>query len=203
MSEGAELILASASVGRATVLRNAGLRFRQAPAAIDERALEARMLARDGGLDAEGLAAMLASEKARATSVGNGKALVIGADQVMECDGAILHKPEDREAARAQLHQLRGRTHNIYSAIAVASAGETRWQHVDCAQLTMRAFSDAFLDDYIAGEEDGLLLSVGCYRIEGRGIQLFSRVEGDHFTIIGLPLLPLLGYLRECGWLAS
>ena len=203
MCEGAELILASASAGRATVLRNAGLRFRQAPAAIDERALEAGMLARDGRLDAESLAAMLASEKARAASGRNGQALVIGADQVMECDGEILHKPADRGAARAQLRQLRGRTHNIYSAIAVASAGETRWQHVDCARLTMRTFSDAFLDDYVAGEEDGLLLSVGCYRIEGRGIQLFSRVEGDHFTIIGLPLLPLLGYLRECGWLAS
>lgn len=194
-----ELILASASAGRAAVLRAAGLHFRQQPAAIDERAIEAQA----GFRGASALAERLAAEKARAVSMLNHEALVLGADQVMEVGGEILHKPVDRPAARAQLTHLRGQTHSLQSALALARAGEIIWQHVDNARLTMRTFSDAFLDAYIEAEGDSLLSSVGSYRIEGRGVQLFSRIEGDHFTIIGLPLLPLLGYLRECGVLPA
>ena len=130
-------------------------------------------------------------------------AFVIGADQVMECSGKLFAKPVGIDGAREQLQLLRGQPHSLYSAVAIALDGEIRWRHVEKAVLTMRGFSDTFLEDYIAGEGAALLACVGGYRIEGRGIQLFSHVEGDHFTIIGLPLLPLLGYLRETGWLLS
>lgn len=197
----AKLILASASAGRADILRGAGLAFEQKPASIDERAIEAAMLDEAGGLDADRLAVRLASEKARAVSCNHPDALVLGADQVMECCGEILHKPVNIKVARAQLKKLRSQTHSLCSGLAVAIKGEVTWQHVDKARLTMRPFSDAFLDLYVGAEGDTLLQSVGSYRIEGKGIHLFSRIEGDHFTIIGLPLLPFLGYLRDTGWL--
>jgi septum formation protein len=199
----AELILASASTGRAAVLRDAGLSFRQEPAPIDERAIEAGMMQRDGSIGAGELATRLAAEKAAAVSWLHPAAIVIGADQVMECEGRLFQKPPDIAAARAQLAHLRGRMHSLNAGLAVATGGEAVWRHLDSAHLTMRDFSDAFLDAYIAAEGEALLGCVGAYRIEGRGIQLFSRVDGDHFTIIGLPLLPLLGYLREIGWLQS
>jgi septum formation protein len=199
----AELILASGSAGRASVLASAGLRFRQQPAPIDERAIEAAMREGHGTPKAEELALRLAAEKAAAVSRLYPDAIVIGADQVMECEGQLFQKPPTLWAARAQLIQLRGRTHSLHSGLAVARDGEVRWQHLASAHLTMRAFSDPFLDAYIAAEQEALLGSVGAYRIEGMGIQLFSDVQGDHFTIIGLPLLPLLAYLREMGWLQA
>lgn len=192
------LILASASAGRAALLRAAGLAFEQVPAGIDERALE-----RDFTGAAGGLAMLLAVEKAKAVSRLHPQALVIGADQTMEQDGRLFQKPSDLNAARAQLSLLRGQEHRLHAGLAVASGGEALWRHVGAARLTMRNFSDAFLDAYIAAEGEALLACVGAYRIEGRGVQLFSRIEGDHSTIIGLPLLPLLGYLRDSGWLAS
>lgn len=196
------LILASASAGRAAILRGAGLDFRQRAADIDERALEDEA-ATAGGIDAGKLALMLAAAKARDVSAGKAGALVIGADQVMECAGVIYHKPASAEAARRQLVQLRGKTHSLNAGLCVAQDGAVLWQHRDRAYLTMRDFSDDFLDAYCRPEGEALLRSVGVYRIEGPGIQLFSRIEGDYFTIIGLPLLPLLGYLREIGWLAA
>lgn len=196
------LILASASAGRAAILRGAGLVFVKQSASIDERALEADAAA-SGGVDAGTLALMLAEAKALDVSASEPGALVIGADQVMECGGTVYHKPVSVEAARRQLAALRGRTHSLNAALCVARGGVVLWRHLDRAHLTMREFSDAFLDDYIGGEDEGLLRTVGVYRIEGPGIQLFSRIEGDHFTIMGLPLLPLLGYLREIGWLAG
>jgi septum formation protein len=196
------LILASASAGRAAVLRGAGLDFRQRAADIDERALEDEA-ATAGGTDAGKLALMLAAAKARDVSAGKADALVIGADQVMECEGVIYHKPASAEAARRQLVQLRGKTHCLNAGLCVAQDGAVLWQHLDRAHLTMRDVSDAFLAAYCRSEAEALLRSVGCYRIEGPGIQLFSRIEGDYFTIIGLPLLPLLGYLRQIGWLAE
>lgn len=199
----APLILASASAGRADSLRRAGIGFRQLPAVIDERALEMAAASGETGIDAGRLALMLAAAKAEHVSRGVPEALVIGADQVMECGGAILHKPATIEAARRQLAGLRGRTHSLNSGICVARGGETVWRHLDRAQLTMRAFSDDFLNDYLRAEGETLLGSVGAYRIEGPGIQLFSKVEGDYFSIIGLPLLPLLGYLRQIGWLET
>jgi septum formation protein len=195
-----ELILASASAGRAAILRGAGLDFRQQSAAIDERMLEAGA-ASGGGVDAGKLALMLANAKALEVSAREPAALVIGADQVMECGGTIYHKPANVEAARRQLIQLRCKTHSLSAGLCVAKGGAVLWQHLDRAHLTMRDFSDDFLDAYCRSEGETLLRSVGVYRIEGPGIQLFSNIEGDHFTIIGLPLLPLLGYLREIGWL--
>ena len=199
---GAELILASASTGRAAVLRGAGLHFRQQSAEIDERALEAEA-ALAGHVDAGQLALMLAAAKARNVSARQPEALVIGADQVMECGGRIYHKPASVEAARQQLIQLRSKTHSLNAGLCVAQGGAVLWQHLDRAHLTMRDFTDAFLDAYCRSESETLLRTVGVYRVEGAGIQLFSAIEGDHFTIMGLPLLPLLGYLRGIGCLAA
>ncbi len=198
-----ELILASASEGRAAVLRGAGIAFRQMPADVDERALEAEAARANGGIEAGGLALLLAAAKAEDVSAREPEALVIGADTVMECGGAVIHKPPSLDAARDQLLALRGRTHRLYSAMCVAEAGKAVWRHLGLAHLTMREFSDAFLDDYCRAEDEAILRSVGAYRIEGPGIQLFAAVEGNHFTIIGLPLLPLLEYLREARWLKS
>ena len=198
----AELILASASGGRAGILRGAGLEFRRVSAEIDERALEAEA-ASAGMVDASGLALALAAAKALDVSRREPDALVIGADQLMECGGRLYHKPATTEAAREQLIQLRGKTHSLNAGLCVAKGGDVLWQHLGRAQLTMRDFSDGFLDAYCRSEGQALLYAGGVYRIEGPGIQLFAKIEGDHHTIIGLPLLPLLGYLREIGWLAA
>lgn len=202
-ADGSELILASASSGRADILSGAGLAFRQAPAAVDERALEAEAEAAGLGIDGGKLAQLLAVAKAEDVSARFSTAVVIGVDQVMECDGVLYHKPVSREAARACLSELRGRTHRLHCGLAVARGGRAVWQHLAVAHMTMRPFSDAFLDAYCDAEDETLLQTVGAYRIEGRGVQLFARIEGDHFTIIGLPLLPLLGYLRGVGWLPA
>jgi septum formation protein len=198
----APLILASGSAGRAALLRGAGIAFRQVPADIDERALEA-LAAQGGALDGDGLALMLAAAKAEQVSRAEPDALVIGADQVMSWGNRLYHKPASIAEACEQLRQLRGETHTLHAGLAVARGGETLWRHLGLARLTMRKFSDAFLAAYAGMECETLTRSVGCYRIEGPGIQLFSRVEGDHFTIIGLPLLPLLDYLREISWLRN
>ena len=202
MADGTELILASASEGRAAVLRQAGIAFVQQPAAIDERTLERKAAAPRDGLAGARLAGLLAAAKAEHVNALNPNALVIGADQVMVCEGTILHKPAAIEDAKQQLRRLRGKPHRLSTAICVACGGKAVWSHLDEAELTMRDFSDEFLEDYCRAEGAALLQSVGCYRIEGLGIQLFSDIEGDHFTIIGLPLLPLLGYLRHRGCLA-
>jgi septum formation protein len=202
MAERTKLILASASEGRAAILRQAGIAFTQQPAAIDERGLERRAAAPRDGLAGPRLAGLLAAAKAEHVSALNPKALVIGADQVMECDDAIFHKPATIEEAKEQLRRLRGKSHCLSTAICVASGGKAVWHYLDEAELTMRDFSDEFLDEYCRAEGEVILQSVGAYRIEGLGIQLFSDIEGDHFTIIGLPLLPLLGYLRHRGCIA-
>jgi septum formation protein len=199
-AKGAPLVLASASAGRADVLRQAGLIFRQQPADIDERGLEADA-AREGAVDGDSLATMLAQAKAEHVSRLAPGAFVIGADQVMSCAGKLYQKPPTIEAAREQLRELRGKTHRLHAGLAVARGGQSLWRHLGRADLTMRTFSEGFLDDYVAAEGETLTRSVGAYRIEGRGVQLFSHVEGDHFTIIGLPLVPLLAFLREIGWL--
>lgn len=198
----AELILASTSAGRAAMLRTAGLEFRQEPSHVDERAIEASASVAEGGLDAQRLALVLAAAKAQAVSAREPAALVIGGDQVMECGGVIYHKPANLSEARAQLLALRGRMHSLHSAVCVASGGSKVWEHASEVRMTMRVFSEDFLDHYLRLEGEAMLRSVGAYRIEGPGIQLFSAIDGDHFTIIGLPLLPLLGYLRGCGALA-
>lgn len=189
------LVLASGSAARRTILANAGLDFDVEPSRIDERAAEAPLLA--AGTDPEGLAMALAAAKAAEVSARRTGALVIGADQVLELDGERFTKPVDMEAARRQLLVLQGRTHQLHSAIAVARGGELVWDHVGTARLTMRPLAPREIGLYLAAAGDAALGSVGAYQIEGRGVQLFSAIEGDLFTIMGLPLLPLLAWLRS------
>ncbi|MEJ2123522.1 MAG: Maf family protein [Alphaproteobacteria bacterium] len=203
MTERAEFILASTSEGRAFVLRQAGLAFSQIAASVDECPLQAEAMQEGSGISASELAARLAEAKAVDVSKAHASAMVLGGDQVMECDGEIFQKAPTLEAAREQLLALRGKTHRLHSALCVAKGGKPVWRHISVAHMTMRAFSDAFLDDYCRTEGETMLHSVGGYRIEGRGIQLFSAIDGDHFTVMGLPLLPLLDYLRTNDWLTS
>jgi septum formation protein len=194
---GRELVLASASAPRRRLLEAAGVPFRVVPADIDEAALKRALAAKATG--AAGVAETLARAKAEAVSGRIPDALVIGADQVLALGTELLDKPGDRAQARAQLMRLRGKTHELWSGAALAFGGKSIWQSVHAATLTMRAFSAAFLDRYLETAGAAVTRSVGAYEIEGTGIQLFERIEGDYFTILGLPLLPLLGELRTRG----
>jgi septum formation protein len=194
----AELILASMSEARAAMLRAAGLTFRQQGSEVDEVGLRRRW-EQDGGAEASELALILARAKACAVSAEHPQALVIGADQVL-ADGAIIYdKPGSRERAREQLAALRGGTHALISAVTVACGGVAVWEHVETARVSFRAFSPEFLKTYLQAVDDSVLGCIGACQIEGLGIHLFSAVEGDFFTILGMPLLPLIGYLREAG----
>ncbi len=187
------LILASRSPARTALLAGAGLRFETSPAPIDERALEAAWLGKDPG----GLSRALAEAKALAVSARNPGATVIGGDQVLSVDGDILHKPADLEAARQQLARLAGRAHRLSSGVALARDGQVLWSECTEAELVMRPSSVAERDAILAEEGEAVLGSVGAYRIEGPSIRLFERISGDYFTILGLPLLPLLAALRR------
>jgi septum formation protein len=191
------LVLASASRARQALLANAGVAFEVAPAAIDERAAEQPLL--KAGATPDDIAVALAMAKAAAVSDPRPGDLVIGADQVLELEGERLTKPQDMESARRQLLQLSGRTHELHSAVAAARAGEVVWQRVETARLTMRRLDPAAIGRYLAEVGDAALTSVGAYQIEGPGIRLFERIEGDYFAILGLPLLPLLAFLRAEG----
>ena len=195
------LILASASPARAALLRTAGVAVTVEPAAIDEAQL--KCAARAAGKSAVDGAATLAAAKACSVSERAPEALVIGADQILAVGSAWFDKPADLDAAREQLCVLRGRSHDLATAVCVARGGSVLWQAVSVPKLTMRDFSDAFLDEYIAAEGEALLGSVGAYRLEGLGVQLFERISGDHFAVLGLPLLELLAFLRERGAIAS
>lgn len=186
------LILASQSAARKSLLVGAGLTFESSPAPIDERALEATIL----GKAPHDIARLLAEAKALSISSLLPAHIVIGADQVLSLEKHILHKPADWSAARSQLDQLRGRTHTLTCGVTLARRGRIIWSETVEAHLTMRKFSDAERDAVLAEEGDEVLNSVGAYRLEGPSIRLFERVEGDYFTILGLPLLPLLGALR-------
>jgi septum formation protein len=189
------LILASNSAARKALLAGAGLRFAARPAQIDERALEAEALGT--GADAAGVAEALAVAKARAVSVENPRHWVIGADQTLSCDGVLYHKPADRAEAAEQLARLAGRSHTLNAAVALVRDGAVHWTHVERAEMTMRATDAAEREAVLGLEGDAALGSVGAYRLEGPSIRLFERVEGDYFTILGLPLLPLLAALRR------
>ena len=193
------IILASASAARAALLRAAGVEFGVVPAAINEGSLKRE--SRCAGASAIGCAAALAAAKAIVVSRRHPEALVIGADQLLVMGDVWFDKPADVAAARRQLEALRGRTHVLATAACVVRSGSLPplWQATSSPELTMRQFSDAFLDAYIAAEGEALLGSVGAYRLEGRGVQLFSRISGDNFAILGLPLLELLGFLRQRG----
>lgn len=191
------LILASASAARQTLLRDAGLVFDVEPAAIDEAGVKQAAQA-DGATAAE-TALALAGLKAQRVSRRHPDALVIGCDQLLVCGERWFDKPADLQAAREHLHALRGRTHTLATAVVCHRAGARVWHQVSQPSLTMRAFSDAALDAHVAAEGMTLTCTVGAYRLEGPGIQLFDRIDGDHATILGLPLLPLLGFLRQHG----
>jgi len=190
------LVLASKSDVRGKIIAAAGLRFEIRPAQIDERAVEAKA----GVSDAAAAARILARVKAEAVSAARPGQLVLGADQTLARGATRFSKPADRAAAAGQLRALRGRSHELHTAIALVRDGALLFDCVDTARLTMRDFSDRFLDDYLDMAGDLALTSVGGYQLEGIGIHLFERVEGDYFTILGLPLLPLLAFLRANGF---
>ena len=191
------IVLASGSPARRALLANAGLAFAIEPSTLDERAIEAPLITR-GAAPAE-IAAALADAKAVEISRRLPDALVIGADQTLDCDGHRGTKSETVAEARAQLQRLAGRSHQLHSAVAVARGGAVRWRHLDSAALTMRPLTAAEIDAYLGRVGEDILKSVGVYQLEGEGIRLFERIEGNYFTILGLPLLPLLAYLRSEG----
>ncbi|TKT82805.1 Maf-like protein [Aquamicrobium sp. LC103] len=192
-----KIILASGSPYRRKLLSDAGVTFEVVHPDIDERAVEAAV--EDAGLSPEDIAQLLAEAKAVDVSANHPGAIVIGSDQTLSLGDAVLHKPADMEAARRRLLALSGREHQLNSAVVLVRDGETIWRDVQVARLTMRQLDPGFIGRYLAAVGEPALTSVGAYQIEGRGIQLFERIEGDHFTIVGLPLLPLLARLRDLG----
>ena len=196
------ILLASKSASRRAMLEAAGVPFTAEAAGVDEESVKGAMVAE--GADGRHLADALAEMKAVKLSRRHPTLLVLGCDSTVTAeDGSLIDKAETREVSRAQLQALRATTHRLTSAAVVALGGEPIWRHVDTAKLTMRAFSDAFLEAYLDREWPAIGGCVGGYRLEGLGIQLFSRIEGDHFTILGLPLLPLLDWLRVRGELQA
>jgi len=196
------IILASQSASRKAMLAAAGVEFTAEAAGVDEESVKAAMIGE--GTDGRRLADALAELKAIKVSRRHPSALVLGCDSTVAAeDGTLIDKAESREDSRTQLQGLRGTTHKLTSAAVVALGGEPIWRHVDTAKLTMRPFSDTFLDSYLDREWPAIGGCVGGYRLEGLGVQLFSRIDGDHFTILGLPLLPLLDWLRERGELRA
>lgn len=191
------LVLASTSPFRAAILMNAGVAFRAEGAQIDERAVEEPLLRADA--TPEDVASVLAEAKALDVSERNSGALVLGGDQTLSLEGKLYHKPNDMEEARRNLLKFSGKTHQLWSALALARDGETIWRHVSVAHMHIRELSPQFVGRYLASVGDAALNSVGCYQYESEGIQLFEKTDGDYYTIIGLPLLPLLSELRRLG----
>lgn len=191
------LVLASASASRKLLLEQAGFSFEVHAAHVDEA--EVKRSARAGGANAEATAVLLAELKALRVARRDPEAVVIGCDQLLVCEDRWFDKPADIVEARAQLAALRGRSHVLATAVLCQRGEQRLWHHVARPRLTMRAFSDAFLDAYIAAEGNAVTTTVGGYRLEGLGVHLFDAVEGEFAAVLGLPLLPLLGFLRQHG----
>ena len=194
------IVLASKSAARRAVLEGAGVPFEVSVASVDEEAVKASLLGE--GASPRDVADALAELKAIRVSAKR-QGFVIGSDQTLELDGQLYDKAESVEAARERLRLLRGKPHKLHSAVVVAKDGAPIWREVVSATLTMRDFSDEFLEAYLEGEGEAALGSVGCYRLEGPGAQLFSKIEGDYFAILGLPLMGLLDLLRRHGELPT
>ncbi len=195
------LVLASASASRRALLSAAGLVFDARPAAVDEAAVKQAVRAKGAGVEEAAL--LLAELKAQRVSQRDPDALVIGADQILVCDDIWFDKPASAGQAREHLRALRGRAHVLVTAVVCQRGEECVWHHLAHPKLTMRPFSDTFLEAYLAAEAAHVTDTVGAYRLEGRGIHLFDRIEGEYAAILGLPLLPLLGFLRQHGVLAD
>lgn len=195
------IILASGSATRRAMLEQAGVTFMVDTAPVDEQAVKDAMRIETD--NPARVAEVLAELKATRVAARHPGTIVIGADQMLECERVWFDKPADRAAARAQLQALRDKTHRLVSAVVAVRDGQKLWHHTEQAQLSMRRFSDAFLDHYLDRAGAAVLSSVGAYQLEGLGAQLFRMVDGDHFTILGLPLLALLDFLRENGELVQ
>jgi septum formation protein len=196
-----QIILASASIIRQQLLERAGLAVTALAARIDEESIRHALQAE--AATPRDVADALAEMKARKLAEKHPQALVIGCDQVLEVDGMIFGKPDSPETARSQLRALRGKTHRLLSAVVVYDRGEPVWRHMGVVRLTMRDVSDAYLDDYLDRNWDSIRHAVGAYKLEEEGVRLFSVIDGDYFTVLGLPLLPLLNYLGQRGFIAA
>jgi septum formation protein len=195
------LLLASASPIRLQLLRNAGLEVTAQPARIDEDAIRQGLQA--DAASPRDIADALAEMKARKLAEKNTDALVLGCDQILAFKGRVFGKPETPDEARSQLSEFRGQTHQLISALVLYDGGKPIWRHMSEAKLTMRPLSDSYLDDYISRNWQSLRESVGGYKLEEEGIRLFFTIEGDYFSILGLPILPLLGYLGTRGFIPT
>lgn len=193
----APIILASGSAIRQTLLRNAGLTFECVTPRVDEDTVRTALLAEN--MSPRDIADALAELKATKVSAKHPDALVIGCDQVLDLQGHLLSKPETADAARAQLRAMQGKRHDLLSAVVICQAGRPLWRHVGLARMTVRPFSDAWLDGYMARNWPDIAECVGAYKLEAEGVRLFSRVEGDYFTVLGVPLLDLLSFLTLRG----
>ena len=192
-----KIILASESIGRSAILEGANIKFEKLPAPVDECAIRDTLYANGACPDPKDVAEILARAKAELISQENPGVYVIGADQMLALGNRIFEKPTSMEDARKTLLSLNGQTHYLHSAVCVAKDGKTIWGTVSSAGMTMRQFSPEFLGHYLAGAGESVLTSVGAYRLEETGIHLFEKIEGDYFTILGLPILPLLDYFRS------